>query len=75
MIRKISSVSGTMFVLSTIYHEIYGSNPVSCCPDLGESTRIKDVEKMANGSTMVEHSTTHHEIFDLNPASYCLELR
>jgi hypothetical protein len=45
MMRKICSGSVTMDVLSTIDHKIYGSKPVSCCPDLGESTRIKADKK------------------------------
>ncbi len=62
------------FLLSTIYHEIYGSNPVSCCPDLGESTRIKDDENVTNSSTMLKHWAIDHEIQGSNSVSYSPEL-
>jgi hypothetical protein len=58
MIRKISSSSSAMVILSTIDHEIKCSNQVSCHLSFGEITREKDDKKMVSGSnTMVMHST------------------
>jgi hypothetical protein len=34
-----------MLMLSTFDHEMYGSNPVSCCPELEGNTIIKDDKK------------------------------
>jgi hypothetical protein len=50
-------------------------NPVSCCPELRESARIKYDEKMASdSSTMVVLSTIDHEMYGSNPVSFRPEL-
>ncbi len=57
-----ASSSSAMVILSTIDHVIYGLNPVSCCPELGESTRIKDDENVTSSSTMLKRWDIDHEI-------------
>ncbi len=49
--------------------------PVSCCPELGESTRIKADEYVMSNSTKLKRWAIDHEIQGLNPVSCCPELR
>jgi hypothetical protein len=75
MIKKGPEAVAQWFVLSTSDHEMYGSNPVSCCLDLGETTRTKDDENVTSSSTMLKRLVIDNEIQGLNPVSSCPEIR